>query len=170
MWGFKLLLQFWPLCTERAVCHDTLATASSVAQQKHVVPRRGKPPLLNSLAGVEGFLLDSDENKVSRSPTVGSGSLEQTAEWDGDKERTQKWKRQDRMCVHSVRRQSRLRCLGLFPVTWNGPIKAHLSPYPTPLFPSFCLISSQVTFSARMPQVRASRGSELSQAETDGPE
>lgn len=44
----------WPLCTVCTVCHDTLATASSAGQQKHVV-HGGENPPLNSLAGLEGF-------------------------------------------------------------------------------------------------------------------
>lgn len=53
----------WPLCAVCAVCHDTLATASSGVQQKHVVFHPVRLPFQSDWNG--RFLLDSDENKVS---------------------------------------------------------------------------------------------------------
>lgn len=160
----------WPLYTECAMCHNTLATAGAGAQQKHVVPRWGKAPL-NSLAAAEGFCWTVMRTRWVAGERLAAVRLSKQCSEMGIKERIWSgWaevKRRDRMCVHSVRRQSRLWCLRLFPVTWIGPIRVHLAPVLLPLPPLLPYFKPS-DYSAPVPQVRASPGSELSQEKRTG--
>lgn len=153
-------------CVSRYSCHSEFRSAT-----KTCCPWRGKPPL-NSLTGMEGFCWTVMKTRWAVAELLAVVRLSKQQSEMGIKKESNRSgraevKRQDRMCVHSVRRQSRLWCLCLFPVTWIGPIRTHLSPFllPLPLLLSYFKPSD---FSAHVLQVRASLGSELSRVKRTG--
>lgn len=90
------------LCALCVLCVTILLPQRVQEYNKNMLSTEGKTsPEKSDWNG--RLLLDSDENKVSCSWTVGSGWLEQTAEWDGDKEREhQKWKSRSKKAGQDV--------------------------------------------------------------------